>query len=1010
MGQQAQAQETHTIRGVVFEQEGLEPLVGATVYVKAQGKGTYTDAKGEFTITTEKTLPLTLEVRSVGFKTKSVPIYQWEDTPVNIDLETDVTLLQNVLVIGYGTTTKEKSTGSSGSVDFETVKLGSSEDVLMALQGRIPGVNINLNSGIPGAGAEIQIRGLNTFVDASGHGCCGGGNGVTVKDPLILVDGIPFQTQSLSSLDLGTVRYFSPLSVLNPNDIESIDVLKDADATAIYGARGANGVVLITTKKGAPGKLRVQAEASTGFAKVIKSMNMMNTQEYLNIRNEAFAMDGIATTETNAYDILTWGNQRNTNWQKELYGNTARVHEAQVSISGGNDETKFVVAGGFYQTGSIVFDQGEDKLTRLNTRLNVHHVSKDKKLHLTATATFSTSGTENQGADFGSYLNNPPNQPLYNEDGSVYWLPGNSSWYTPLRYKARFTENDLKTFIGGIDAGYKITGDLEAKINFGYTYTAGELYSKFGNDYYNPYRNNSTYNESYFANHSTNAIVVEPQLQYTKRIAQSKLTALLGGTIQQENQEEIYTVADNFPMEILMRDYSAATLINDQSNTSNEFKYLSLFGRVNYDWKDKYIVNASIRRDGSTRFNEGHQYGNFWSAGAAWIVSKEHWWTDNIVDQFDYFKLRASYGTVGNGNVGNYQYFESYSASSRPYGTDVGIYPTRMANKNFKWEIDHKFNAAVDLGLLNGRILVTAEWYRNRSTDQLVTYDLPEQTGFSSYRANIPAVIQNQGFELSANVTAFDIPDFKWMISGSLTLPDNKLLEYPDLEKTSDAVNYEIGKSVSIVRAYRFNSIDPETGFALFDKGDGTLSIYPGTDSRDYVDVQIKSYGGLFNSLTYKNFQLDIFFNFRVKPTAWGWKNTYRYPLGMEYNMPGELAEDYWSPENPNGSRPGLTTGSSGRSIADETGTLRTLYSNVRDRYAYSDEAFSDASYIRLKTAALWYTFPLRWTKAVGVEEFKVYVLANNLFTFTKYDGFDPETEDNIPPTKLFKVGFRLSF
>jgi TonB-linked SusC/RagA family outer membrane protein len=997
------------ISGHIFDRKTEEPLPGSTVYIKTEGRGTYADANGYFEISTNKPLPLVLEIRSLGYKTQTVNVYDASEA-LEAAMEVDSKLLQDVIVIGYGTTTQEKNTGSVGTIDAETVKQGSTEDLLMALQGRIPGVSINLNSGIPGAGAEIQIRGLNTFPDASGHACCGGGNGVTMTDPLILVDGIPFQTQSLSSLDLGTIRYMSPLSVLNPSDIESIDVLKDADATAIYGARGANGVVLITTKKGAPGRIRIQAEASSGFSRIVKNMDMMNVDEYLNIRNEAFQADGITPNATNAYDLLEWGNNYNTDWQKELYGNTAKVYDAQLSVSGGNEETRFVIAGGYYESGSIIFDQGEDKLSRLNGRLNVHHVSKDKRLKFTATATYSSAISKNTGADFSRTLTNPPNQPMYNSDGSIYWGPGNSSFSTPLRYKARYTKNDLATFIGGIDLGYKVLKNLEAKINFGYTRTAGELYSKYGNDYYNPYANNSTDNYAYFANQGTSAIVLEPQLVYTQRISDGKLSALLGGTVQKDNQQEIYIDADNFPSEKLMGNVSAASLIYATKNTTNEYRYVSLFGRVNYDWKDRYVLNVVARRDGSTRFYRNHRYGTFWSVGTGWILTKEQWLRDLLPEEINYLKLRASYGTVGNGNVGNYQYLESYSLSSRPYNSESGMYPTRIANKSFKWEIDRKFNAALEVSAFQNRILLTAEWYRNRSNDQLVDYALPAQSGFDGYRANLDAIIQNTGFEFAANVTAVETPDFKWMISANLTLPDNKLVEYPDLALSSNAATFEVGKSLYILRAYQFSGIDPNSGFALFKKEDGTLSIYPGTDSRAYVDAQVKAYGGLFNSLTWKDFQLDIFFNFRRKPVAWGWRHKYDYPLGTMYNMPRSLVADYWSPDNTDGTRPGLTSSSDGRSLEDETGTARTLYSNVYQRYWGSDATFSDASFIRLKTAALWYTIPVHWSRKIGVEEFKVYVLANNLLTFTNYDGFDPETEAEIPPAKTLKIGFRLSF
>jgi len=445
------------------------------------------------------------------------------------------------------------------SSDFENV---SDNNILDNLKGRIAGLVISETD----AGMEITVRGSNSI------------NGDNT--PLFIVNGVPFPFKIVNSQSAVT-----PLTGLRSSDVERIEVLKGADATALYGAKAANGAVLITTKKANSEKLQVIVDGNVGFSRVNKRMNLLNSEEYLIMRQRALAADGLTPDMVNAYDVLSWGSKYNHNWQDMLLGNTAKVYNGQLSISGGSENTKFSIGGGFYQTGVVLFDlfDDKDKFKRVNGRVAVSHISPNGKFNVDASVLYSSVTTNNKGFKPTTYLIAPPNQPLYTDDGAVYWEPGVSDYYTPLRYKSIDSENRINSMVASSTLGYKIIDPLNVKVDLGYTKTYSNEFMSYANGYLNPYEANNYENRVYLGNSSSEIISVEPQVIYSPQIWEGNLTALLGATWQSQVDNETYNDYWNFPSPSLFKDPSAAAVKYGATNKSQEFKYASLFTRLTYD-------------------------------------------------------------------------------------------------------------------------------------------------------------------------------------------------------------------------------------------------------------------------------------------------------------------------------------------------------------------------------------------------------------------------------------------
>ena len=966
-----------TVSGTVSDVDGL-PLPGVHIQVESTKVGTISDLDGTFSIQAGAKDVLVFSI--VGFKKLEVAIGGRQH--LEVSLEQDVTQLEEVVLnAGYYTVSERERTGNISKVTAVEIERQPVSNPLATIQGRMTGVNIQQTSGLPGGGFQINIRGQNS-IRSDGN------------DPLYIVDGVPFPSQSLSTSSTGGIfppnGRLSPLNSINPNDIESIEVLKDADATSIYGSRGANGVVLITTKQGREGKTQFSLKISTGLGKVARKIDMMNTEQYLEMRREAYANDGISEYPASAYDVNgTWPKDKYTDWQKELIGGTAYRNDILASVSGGSVQTQFLVSGNF-QRETTVFP-GDFDYTRGTVHSNLNHRSLDQKFFLNLTANFSADKNNLFGIDLTSNaLHLSPNSPdLYSENGELNWE--NSTWQNPLARNSEVKYSGMSSnLVSNLVLGYEFISGLELKTSFGYN-SLGLKEDKISpSTRYNPaYGWGSEFSSLYHNQNTLQSWIIEPQINWNKSLAKGKIKVLLGATIQEQRQEQIVNYGSGFASDALIHTLSAAQTIEVPINDNTLYRYNAVYGRINYNWKDKYIINLTGRRDGSSRFGPGNRFSNFGAVGASWIFSEESF-IKRQLPFLSFGKLRGSYGVTGNDQIGNYQFFDTYHITSTIYNGISGLRPSRLYNPNFGWEENNKLEGAFELGFLDNGIRLNLTHYRNRSSSQLVGLPLPGTTGFTSILTNLPATVQNTGWELELQTVNFD-KKFHWSTSLNLTIPRNKLIAFPGLDGSTYRNRLVIGEPLNIQKVYNLTGVNPETGLYEFTdvNGDGIISSVE--DRQTLVDLSPKYYGGVGNSLSIKGWQLDFLFQFAKQngPISFGrpgaMSNQPTFILGR-WQKAGDLSEfqRYTTGGDPNAS---------------------ISYYNFDN----SNGAFMDASYIRLKNLALSYSLP---APQIGLTSTRVFLLAQNLFTFTKYRGLDPENQStfNLPPLKMITAGIEITF
>lgn len=951
------------LTGVVKDAAGTL-LIGVTIKVKGTNIGTITDDNGHFSIAAGPGDDLM--VSYVGFESQTFHVGNFG--PLQLYLKAQTSSLDEMVVIGYGTTSKRNNTGSVASIKSSDIASQPVLDALGAMQGRVSGVFINSSSGLPGSNFKVVLRGQSSILNPN--------------DPLYVIDGVPFYSEPINQFTSANGNQ-SPMSGINPADIERIDILKDADATSIYGSRGANGVILITTKKGKAGKTQTNFNVYTGLGNATHTMKMLNTPEYLAMRKEAYKNDDKPYGEDNAPDLTLWDQQQTTDWQKMYMGNNAHITEAQGSISGGSEQTQFFLSGTYHKEttvmpGSLGFQRGAG-------HLNLNHSSVDNKFNISASVNYTSSVDNSLPNDLAMYYNLPPNYPLYDSTGAYYWF---STMQNPAANLLRRSEVHNNNMVANSVIRYTLLPGLNVKANLGYTRTDMKQMRITPNASFNP--KDATGSQSYFGSSSFGSYIVEPQLDYNKKVAKGDLQVLLGASWQQSINEGQSVVADGFSSDALLEDQHAANLITPLPSQYALYRYTSVFGRVNYNWEGKYIINASFRRDGSTRFGPGNRFGNFGAIGAAWLFTKEDFMKD--VTFLSFGKIRASIGNSGNDKVGDYQYLDSWASSSFPYNGVPGLSPARLANPNYRWEESHKKEVGLELGFLKDRIFFNTNYYYNISDNQLVDFALTPQVGFPSITANLPASVMNSGWEFELNTVNISQHDFTWKTSVNLTIPKNKLKSYPDIESSSYKDKYVVGEPLSVVKGYQFLGIDPETGKPQFFSNSGASTP---TEFDDYVilgNTDPRFYGGLQNSFTWKGFSFDFLLQF-VKQEGPGINYGYNAAgIGTLSNQ-DVRALDRWKNK-------GDITSVPGASASDGTVDFRN--------YSLSSANWGDASYIRLKNISLRYDLS-KYTKRWKVNNVSVYALAQNLFTITNYNGLDPETQGMVmPPLKSYVIGLQF--
>jgi len=855
-------------------------------------------------------------------------------------------------------------------------------------------------TGFAGTGVKVRIQGTNSMANGN--------------DPLYVVDGVPFASQLLvgsnpilSATGEGVVSG-NPLNFINPNDIQSIDVLKDADATAIYGSRAANGAILITTKKGKVGNIKVDANLQNGWGQVARKLDLMNATQYMEMRREAYKNDNITTIRPNDYDLNgVWDNNSNTDWQEELIGTSAEYTNVQASVSGGNDNIQFLVAANYHKEGNVF--PGDFNDAKNSVHFNVNGTSSNQKFKAQFSGSFLTDNNLLPQVDFTKLAMtlSPVAPALYTSAGNINWEPNATGTTTftanPLGNLFKKFKNETTNLIGNSILSYEILKGLEVKSSFGYTQIKGNVITTSAPTY--PEAVVRGVRNTVFGTSDLNSWSVEPQISYKNLIGKGKLEILLGSTVQRQNGDASSINASGFSTDQVMEDIKSATTLTAGYSTNSIYKYNAIFGRINYNWSDKYIINLSARRDGSSRFGAKNQFHSFGAVGASWIFSEEGAFKDHL-NFLSFGKLRASYGTTGSDQISDYQFLSLYDAIpniTAPYQGIMGYQPNRLTNPYLEWEETRKIQFGVDLGFFNDKILMNMNYSRNRSSNQLLYIQLPLMTGFYGVTSNFPATIQNTGWEFTLTTTNIQIPSFKWSTGFNLTIPKNKLIEFHDIENSPYKDSYVIGESINRRQLYHYVGINQTNGVYEFaDKLGNPTSTPVFEDQVTIIDTDPKFYGGFENSFRYGAFQLDVLFQFvkqigmnyfyggQISPYA----GLFQSGLG---NMPSSLVNRWQSPEN------------IGTSQRYTTGSFPLLNSQIN--ILNSDASWSDASYIRLKNLSFSWELPEKWKRTAHFQGARLYLQGQNLLTITNYLGLDPETKNSLslPPLRVLTFGVKVS-
>ncbi|MCD0488384.1 SusC/RagA family TonB-linked outer membrane protein [Pedobacter sp. MC2016-14] len=984
------------VNGVVNDENGM-PLPGVSVMLKGTNIVRVTNARGTFALQAPNANSI-LVLSYLGYKTKEVAVAE----KVSVNMELDPGKLDEVLVIGYGTTTRRFNTGSQSGISAKDLEKQPVTNVLQALQGRLAGVTLTQTNGLPGAGINVQIRGANGI----------GLLGVKPNRPLYIIDGVPYLAESIntatnvlssrSNLVLPSAEgNTSPMNSINPADIENIEVLKDADATAIYGSRGGNGVILITTKKGKAGKTKFSVNASTGASNVTHFVETVGTEQYLALRRKAFANNTVAgqPTAANAPDLVSWDQNGYTDFQRLMLGNTAKTNDVNANLSGGDAQTNFYIGGNYHKEGNVY--PGGQGYERGGGRFNLNHASFNQRFNLSLSAMYSTDKNNISTTDLATYAYSlPPNFPLYRADGGLNW---DGFINNPMGYLLQTNDNRTSNLLTNLTLKYTLLKGLDIKSNVGYgksdmnQVVIRPLASLSTNS-------NPTSGTAAFVYNYTNNYIVEPQVTYNTKIGKGTLNTLAGGSYQfKQSKMPYYTSASGYTSDDLLRTVAAATIVSTTSN-SVDYKYASLFGRLNYNYDGKYIFNANFRRDGSSRFGPANKFGNFGSVGAAWIFSEEQFLKDRF-SWFSFGKLRSSYGIVGSDEIDNYGYLDTYTNSTYVFAGSTGLNPTRLANPDFQWEETKKLDIGLELGFLKDRLSFTANYYRNRTGNQLLNATISAQAGLPGPQTNLPATVQNSGWEFTVNTTNIQKKDFKWTSSFNISQNKNKLLSFDNIEKSAYLTTYIVGNPISSYYLYEYKGIDPLTNLpSLTDfNNSGSISggfAATGRGDRYYAGTSYpKFFGGLTNALTYKGVTLDFTFQF-VKQKGISLLSSSFYPPGYFSNAALSVVNDY------------LALGSQDYLVSAGTrGPAGNASFIAYSDYTGSDASLVDASFIRMKNVNLSYVLPTKWLSKIDAQTIRIYVQAQNLFTITNYEGFDPESQGvATPPLRTITAGLQLTF
>lgn len=980
---------TWTITGRVTDEQGL-PLGGASIRVKGSNTAVSCDAKGYFKLTTRPAHTI-LVISFVGYKDGEQLVSG--STSLAITLSPGNSELDQIQVIGYGsmTTAKRLNTGDVTTITAEEIRKNPVNNVLEAIQGKVPGLFIQQVTGQPGGAFTMRLRSAANFSAGA-------------PAPLVVVDGVMYPGGTLplsSNTTYGTANFLkggSGLNYINPNDIESISVLKDADATALYGTSGAYGVVLITTKKakqGAPPSLN--ANIYTGISVLGATAKLMNTQEYLMLRREALKNDGATAGPLDKDLNGTWPEDRYQDFREDLLGSNAQTTNASLTYNGGSQNTGYMISGSLRNNGNIQRHKGAS--TDGTIRFSLNSNTNDNKFSISLSGAYLSSKSNMVPMDFSTdvTLAAPNAPPLFLPDGSINWSEGANDVADDINKQYENVTNNL---LGNGSLVYKPIKQLTLRADVSYNEMAGREFMGYPTTTKPPtYTNAALETHSLVHTYNVRTISVSPYAAYSMKVfGKGDLNMTLGGRVDNKLSTFNEIHGEGFASDALLRNPAVGSKVTT-SYGSTPYRSLGAYAIVKFIWDQKYIVNLNGRRDGSTKFGDGKKFGNFGSVALAWIFSEESFFR-KLAPFISFGKLRGSTGLIGGDAVGDFAYLSIYQALTGTYQNKSGLVIGRLANPALSWEKNRNSEAGIELGFFNDRVFAEVSAYRNIATNQLIGQPMPSVTGVTSMPVNSDATIRTSGWEMSLSATAIKTKDFSWTVRGNISIPKSKLVKLP--VSTTLAANYVLNKPVTGVLLYKYEGINPQTGYYRFTAANGTTDDYmfgldEQKDKTEFLDLAPTFYGAFQNGFRYKRLSLDLTFNFTKRV---GKNIMAQQPLPFGYM--GINGGTYW-----------LNRWQKPGDITDVPRISTSVFDWFRHfYYQESTGAYSDASYVRLQNVSIRYSVNPQSLRKLGVKDLSIYLQGQNLLTISDYGGLDPENLDaaTIPPMRVFTAGINLTF
>ena len=969
-----------TVQGIVKDQTG-ETVIGASVMEKGTTNGTITGIDGDFSLNMSSNG--TLVVSFVGYKTQEVQVKGQKQ--LQVVLSEDAEMLDEVVVIGYGTMKKSDLTGAVSSIGHKDIKDSPVSNLGQAIQGKISGVQI-VDAGKPGDNVSIKIRGLGSI-----NNC----------DPLVVIDGVP--------TDLG-------LSSLNMADVERLDVLKDASATAIYGSRGANGVVMITTKRGTEGKGKLAVSANYSFQNATNVPSLLNAAQYAELSNDMMVNSGRNPNPE-------WANPSElgagTDWMDELL-RTGVMQNYTVSYSGGNEKSHYYVSGGFLDQSGIVKSVNYRRFTfQSNSDAQVL-----KWLKFSNNITFSADTKKSGSYNIGDALKALPIYPVKNEDGSWSGPDGNSEWYGSTRNPIGPTElnksqTDGYNFLANLTAELTFTKWLKFKSTFGY-----DAKFWFIDNFTPKYNWKPTPTEEtsrYKSDNKSFTYLWDNYFLFDHTFAEKHRVGLMAGMSAQWNTNDYLNAQKNVFTFVNVHEMDNGEKMYAIGGNETEWALLSYMARVNYSYEDRYLLTATIRRDGSSRFGKKHRWGTFPSVSVAWRASQEKWFQKH--DYINDLKVGAGYGVTGSqASVGNYSYLASYNTSVYPFGISSGnqtaLVSSTLANPYIHWEEVAQTNIGFDASLFNSRVMFSFDAYLKETRDMLVKASIPITSGFEDTTTTYTNAgkVRNQGIEMSLhtiNLTG----ELGWETNLTATYNKNKIKDL-----NSDVPYYinQINNSyvTMLAKDYPINVFYGYVTDGIFQNQSevNTHAVQPGAEPGDIRFRDLNNDGvindsdrtvignpnpswlfSMNNSLSYKGFELSVFLQGIAGNKIYNANNIDNTGMAAAYNQTTDVLKR-WQGEGTSNSMP------------------RAVFGDPNQNTRVSDRFVENGSYLRLKNITLSYTFPKQWLQKAQIENARLSLSCENVATITGYSGFDPEVgingidQNRYPISRTFSLGLNFNF